>query len=557
MLTHIHVKNFAIIENLELEFKSGFTVFSGETGAGKSIAIDAIGLALGDRADSHTVGIHGLRAEIILHFDIEEHEMAKQWLLDHDLNYDNDCTLRRIITKEGRSRAYINGSTVPVQALRNIGRYLIQIHGQHEHQSLTQTDTQRTLLDIRAHCREINNDVAHAYNLFKKFKDELQQLQAKHETRNERIELLIYQVEELALVDAQTDEVEKLEQNMQRASNLELLATAINNTLELINGETRETSSAVTQLATQLSELQHLQSIDPSLKPACDLLDSACIQLAETASELRHYSDSLEHDPEQKLLTEQRLDTLYNLARKHGLPAYQLHTLLESLTQELTALKTIESKTANAEIELKNLEKSYFTKANKLTTTRKKGAKQLARQIVEVIQQLGMPHAKFEIILLPRKPGVLHPQGLEEIEFRVSANPGQSPAALAKVASGGELARISLAIQVVAAREGNTPTFIFDEVDAGVGGAVAESIGLYLHQLGSTHQVFCVTHLPQVASQGHSHLLIEKVWYENDTQTHITELNMDKRNEEIARMLGGKKITQQTRAHAKEMLEHK
>jgi len=553
MLTQLHIKNFAIIENLELELNSGFTVFSGETGAGKSIAIDAIGLALGDRADSHAVGTHGTRAEIILHFDISEHETAKQWLLNHDLDYENDCILRRTITKEGRSRAYINGSTVPVQELRNIGRHLIQIHGQHEHQSLTQTDTQRTLLDIRAHCDELNNDVAQAYDLFKKFRDKLQQLQVEHEARNGRIELLTYQIEELELVDAQADEVEKLEHYMQRASNLELLATAINNTLELINGETSE-CSAVTQLTTQLSELQHLQTIDPSLKPACDLLDSACIQLAETASELRHYSETLEHDPEQKLLTEQRLDTLYNLARKHGLPAYQMHTQLASLTQELTILQTIESKTAHAETELKNLEKDYFTKANILTNARKKGAKQLAKQIVKVIQQLGMPHAKFEIVLLPRKQGILHPQGQEQIEFRVSANPGQSPAALAKVASGGELARISLAIQVVAAREGNTATFIFDEVDAGVGGAIAESIGLHLHQLGSTHQVFCVTHLPQVASQGHSHLLIEKVWHKNDTQTHITELDKNERNEEIARMLGGKTITQQTRAHAKEML---
>ncbi|NOY74157.1 MAG: DNA repair protein RecN, partial [Gammaproteobacteria bacterium] len=201
------------------------------------------------------------------------------------------------------------------------------------------------------------------------------------------------------------------------------------------------------------------------------------------------------------------------------------------------------------------LGKIYFTQAKKLTTARKKGAKQLAQQIAEVLQQLGMPHARFEITLLTRKQGNPHPQGQEQIEFRVSANPGQAPAALAQVASGGELARISLAIQVVAAREGNTPTFIFDEVDAGVGGAVAESIGLHLHQLGNTHQVFCVTHLPQVASQGHSHFLIEKLWHEKETQTHIIELDRAERNEEIARMLGGKKITQQTRAHAKEMLE--
>ena len=553
MLTHIHIKNFAIIENLELELNRGFTVFSGETGAGKSIVIDAIGLALGDRADSHAIGLHGSRTEIILHFDIKGQQATKQWLIDHELHHDDDCILRRTLTKEGRSRAYINGSTVPLQELRNIGHHLIQIHGQHEHQSLTQSDAQRGLLDTRAKSTGLTNEVFRAYQTWKTFQDTLQELQQQQATRAARIELLNYQIQELELADLQANEIESLEQNLQRAANIEQLATTSNQTLEAINGDNRE-PSAVTQLSTQLRELQRLQSIDPALAPICDLLDSACIQLAETASELQHYNETLEHDPEQKLLTEQRLDTAYSLARKHGLPAYELHSLLPSLSAELQSLTSIETKTANAEFELQALQDSYSKSAKKLTTARKKGAKQLEQQIIEVIQQLGMPHARFEIALLPHKKMEMRPYGQEQIEFRVSANPGQPPAALAKVASGGELARISLAIQVVAAREGQTPTFIFDEVDTGVGGAIAESIGHHLHQLGSTHQVLCVTHLPQVASQGHAHFLIEKVWHDTDTQTHVTELDPEERNEEIARMLGGKTITAQTRAHAKEML---
>ncbi len=552
MLTQIHIKNFAIIDNLDLDFSTAFTVLTGETGAGKSIIVDALGLALGDRADSHVVRKGASRAEITITFDISGLGAAQRWLKERDMDTDNECMMRRVVTAEGRSRGYINGSSVPMQMLRGLGELLVDIHGQHEHQSLQKREVQRQLLDDFAGLTETTDRVNKIYDQWRALQTDLDGLKQTSTDRQERIELLQFQIGELEALGLEKKEARQLEEEHQRLVHAEKLLTAAMETISLLHEN--DNSAIVNALGRQLNQLVKLRDIDPAITPSCEILENALIQLDEATSELRQYTNQLEVDPQRIDWVEQRLSAIHTLSRKHRVDPGKLHALRSDLEAELITLSSTDKQLADIRDTLQRLKTTFFHAAEDLSIKRKEAASRLTKKIQRIIHQLGMPGGRFEIAFIPVEAGKLAPHGLEHIEFLVSANPGHPPAPLNKVASGGELSRISLAIQVVAANRGQIPTFVFDEIDSGVGGRTAETIGRQLRALGQTHQVLCVTHLAQVAALGHHHFTVTKQSRRNTTTIGIATLDGSARSDEIARMLGGVEITKQTRAHAKEML---
>ena len=554
MLTHIKINNFAIIDELELDFTTGFSVLTGETGAGKSIIVDALGLVLGDRADSQIIRNGQNRAEIAASFDISKLPQAQQWLKDQDLEIEPDeCIIRRVITQEGRSRAYINGSNSPAQQLRSLGSLLVEIHGQHEHQTLLSRDTQLHLLDDFSGTTETANQLAKIAIQWQHSHQALQELKASLHEKQTRSEYLHFQLNELNVLDLQPNEIQQLEEEHQRLSHSEKLLS----TTELcINALDDNEHSALSILHQHLSEIEKLCEIDNSLKEGFELLESASLQLSEGTKTLRHYVDSIELDPEKLQWVEQRISAIHDLSRKHHIDAEQLPSLQQELQQELDNLAFSDEHISQCEQQLEALKKEYQTLAAKLSKGRKQGAKKLGTAIEKIIHQLGLPNGKFDIQLSPIDDKELPRKGLERIDFLVSNNPGQAPGLLNKIASGGELSRISLAIQVIAANKSENMTFVFDEVDTGIGGGVAETVGQQLAALGDSHQVFCVTHLAQVAAQGHHHFQVAKTTDgKTTTTTNIQKLDESGRIDEVARMLGGIEITSQTRKHAKEMLK--
>ena len=554
MLTHIRISNFAIIDELELEFSSGFSVLTGETGAGKSIIVDALGLALGDRADSQVVRQGENRAEVALTFDICNLPNAQQWLKNQDLELEsNECIVRRVITKEGRSRAYINGSNTPLQQLRSLGNLLVEIHGQHEHQTLLSRDTQLHLLDSFSNTCSLVEQLTKVSKQWHKQHQALLETKASLHEKQTRSEYLQFQLNELSAIDIQPNEIPQLQEEHQRLTHAEMLLSTTERCLQAFD---ESDHSVINILHQHLNELEKLCHIDNSLKEGYELLESAALQVNEANKTLRHYLDRVELDPEKLQLVEQRISAIHDLSRKHNVAPEELLSLQNELQQELDKLAFSDEHIAAFERELADLEQSYHTLASKLSKGRKQGAKKLAKAIERVIHQLGLPNGHFEISLQAITDKLLPSKGLERVDFLVSTNPGQAPAQLNKVASGGELSRISLAIQVIAANKNENMTFVFDEVDTGIGGGVAETVGQQLASLGLNHQVFCVTHLAQVAALGHRHFNVSKTTDGKTTTTQISPLDDNQRIEEIARMLGGKKITQQTRGHATEMLRH-
>ncbi len=553
MLTHIKISNFAIIDTLDLDFAPAYTVLTGETGAGKSIIVDALGLALGERADSTMIRTGKDKAEITLDFDLSRLPLAQQWLAEHDLALDDndDCIIRRIITQEGRSKAYINGSRTPLNQLRQLGGLLVEIHGQHEHQSLLRRETQQQLLDdfagLTSTCAQLN-DIAQQWH---QQNQALQALKSSLHEKQTRSDYLQFQLQELNSLGLQADEYPQLEEEHRRLSHSETLLRTTQQSLAALD---EDDFSVTHTLHQHLNELEKLSHLDGELKEACELLNGASLQLGEGIKALHRYANNLEPEPERLQWLEQRISAAHDLSRKHRIPAEQLNELQRTLQQALDALSISDEHIAQHEQRLNTLHQQYQTLAHKLSRGRHQGAKKLAAAIEEIIQPLGLPHGKFDIHLVPVSDKQLPRNGLERSEFLVSTNPGQTPAPLSKVASGGELSRIGLAIQVIAANNTENMTFIFDEVDTGIGGGTAEVVGQQLAQLGQSHQVLCVTHLAQVAAQGHHHYNVTKTTDGESTTTTISPLGGKSRIEEIARMLGGVKITAQTRRHAEEML---
>ncbi len=553
MLTHIQLRNFAIVEQLALDFGHGFTVLTGETGAGKSILLDALGLALGDRAEAGVIRHGADRAEITVSFDLAALPEAAGWLREHELDADGECLIRRTVNRSGPSRAYINGQQCPVQSLRELGEMLVDLHGQHEHQSLLRRDAQRQLLDDYADHDALLGQVAETYRAWKARLAELDRLGGSADNREARLELLRYQVEELEALGLGEGELENLEQEHARLANAQrLLETGQGALLRLNDGDDATLSG---ELGHVLAELQGIERIDSTLGATTELLATALIQLREGASELRHYLDRIDLDPERLAEVEQRLETIHDLARKHHIAPENLAGLLPELQAELSGLEDADSRLAALQQEIDGLAARYAEQAGELGKSRRKAARKLAKAVTASMQELGMEGGRFDIDFDELALDKATAAGLERVEFQVSANPGQPLKPLTKVASGGELSRISLAILVITAQRARIPTLVFDEVDVGIGGRVAEIVGLQLRALATNRQVLSVTHLPQVAAQGHHHLQVSKDKGRDTTATHITPLSADQRVDEVARMLGGIEITPQTLSHAREMIE--
>lgn len=553
MLNHITIKNLAVVDFLELELNTGFSVLTGETGAGKSILIDALGLVLGDRAEAAAVRYGSDRADITAEFELNNLQIS-HWLADNELDDpDNpsECLIRRTINAKGRSRGFVNGQPVPLQLLRELGEKLVNIHGQNTHQALLKTDEQRLLLDNFAGCNALRKELNQCYQQWKKTSTDYEKLKQDTSERDAKLDLLRFQVQELSDFDLQENELPQLEDEHKRLSNASRLIETSQTAYYQLSEDENSISSRISYY---LNDLTTLGELDNQLNPIAEMLNNALIQIDEAGSELRHYIDSLELDPERLHWLDQRIAGIYDLARKHHIEVDELYAHTKTLNQELQQLENADFHLETLAKEVEASRKDYFILAKKLSKERQKASRLLAEQVMSHIHELGMEHCVFEIQLQATESEQPQLHGMEVIEFYVTTNPGQPLRPLSKVVSGGELSRISLAIQVVTAQFSEIPTLIFDEVDVGIGGGIAEMVGSKLRLLSSNSQVLCVTHQAQVASQAHCHYFVEKQTNGDTTKTHIRVLEEEPRVEEISRMLGGVKITEQTRSHAREML---
>lgn len=553
MLIHISVQNYAIVDHLDLELHDGMSVISGETGAGKSIMLDALSLTLGARSDSSVIRPGADKAEVLSSFDISHIPEAQQWLKQRDLNNEQQCILRRVITREGRSRGYINGTPSPLADLKALGELLIDIHSQHEHQSLLKTDTHRRLLDEYAGTTELTRAVQSLAQRWRTTEQQLEQLSANTEQQRAQRQLLTYQLEELETLALDENELEQLEQEHKSLSNSESLLDSCRHIIDSCSAN--ESNNVLSTLTGLLQRAQTLTGASPAFAEATELLTSAHIQIEEAVSGFNRFIDHFDADPQRQQWLEERLDAIYTLARKHRIQPEQLHDLQLQLRAELIALDADEACAEHLQQAAELLAKEYQTKAQTLSQQRKKAAKKLAAAVMQQLHTLGMPDGQFSVALQPLETTAPAAQGLENIEFLVSANPGQPLRGLARVASGGELSRISLAIQVVTAQTSRVPTLVFDEVDVGIGGPTAEIVGQLLRQLGESGQVLTVTHLAQVAAQGHQHLLVHKAHQAKSTHTAVKRLSHEERVEEVARMLGGIDLTDESLLHARKILD--
>lgn len=536
-----------------MEFSAGLTTITGETGAGKSLVLDALGLALGDRGDTDRIRNGAERAEVCASFAVDNASPATQWLADNDLDSAGDCLLRRILTRDGRSRGYINGQPATMTQLRTLGTLLIDIHHQHEHQSLLSKEHQRTLLDEFGGHQALLKQVGEDYKSWHQAQARLEEIEQRADETLARKDLLTFQAQELNELDLQTGEVEALEQEQSLLANADTILINSHQVLALCDGEAASELTVLPALSRASQLLGAMEQNSPALKEALLLFDSAYIQVEEALGELQTYIGQVEPDPARLQLVEDRLSTAYQLARKHKVKASQLPELCEQLSTELASLSADDNDADALTERVKALAASYQSKAKKLTGARKKAAKQFEQKINQQLQALAMTDASLQIALTPLANNYSQ-KGLESVELLISTNPGQDHRSLNKVASGGELSRVSLAIQVVAAHNSTIPVLVFDEVDVGIGGATAQTVGKLLRELGESGQVICISHLPQVASCAHHHLLATKLKSEKSNQSRLITLDKKARIEEIARMLGGEKITVKTRSHAEEML---
>jgi DNA repair protein RecN (Recombination protein N) len=552
MLVHLSIHNYAIVEHLDLELDRGMSVITGETGAGKSIMLDALGLTLGDRADSGVVRPGADKADILATFDVSDIPQASAWLKERDLETDGPCILRRLITAEGRSRAYINGTPCPQGDLKALGELLIDIHSQHEHQSLLKTDTHRRLLDEYAGATDLARQVQLAAQRWRQTRQELERLANSGDEQRARHQLLSYQLEELESLSLGENELERLEQEHTTLTNAESLLGICRQVVELCSES--DSGNALNALTASLNRLTSVNNSPDALNEATNLLSSAQIQVEEAVGEINRFLDRFEADPARLQQIEERLDTIYTLARKHRVHPNEVAALHQKLLDEIETLNANDEAVERLEHELGAYARHYQERARELSDLRHRAAPELAHAVEHEIQRLGMPGGRFNIELRESTDKELSPNGLEHVELLVSANPGQPLKALAKVASGGELSRISLAIQVITAQTSRVPTLVFDEVDVGIGGPTAEIVGQLLRRLGERGQVMTVTHLPQVAAQGHQHLFVHKVRDNDATRTAVSKLTKQERVEEVARMLGGIDLTKESLAHAKKMV---
>ena len=552
MLAYLYIRDFAIVRELSLAFEPGYTVLTGETGAGKSILIDALALVLGDRADSDVIRHGCQRADVSAGFALQPSHDASKWLKEHDLFDEPECVLRRVVEVEKPSRGFINGRPVPIQMLRELSDYLVDVHGQHEHQSLLRRDAQRQILDDYAGLEESVRRIEGHYHEMQSLRERLEALKQQTADREARVELLRYQVREFDALGLTADEIPALEEEHARLANGAELIEGVQTVTQIM--QENEEMSVSQQLARAIRQLESLGQYDARLGEIVALLNEAAIQIDEAGGRLRHYLDSLELDPARLQTVERRLSTVHDLARKHKVKPEELPAVHARLRTELSDVENLDTSLGQLQDKLKNARATYLKEAKDISRGRETAAKKFARVVTDEMQELGMPGGKFSVALAALPEGEAGAYGLERIEFLVSANPGLPARPLAKVASGGELSRICLALQVVLAGAGRIPTMIFDEVDVGIGGRVAEVVGRKLRALGQTRQVLCITHLAQVAAQGAQHVLVQKRNEGKVTLAEAMPLGDRERTLEIARMIGGVEISKQTLAHAKDML---
>jgi DNA repair protein RecN (Recombination protein N) len=553
MLHTISLRDFVIVDQLELDFASGFTVLTGETGAGKSILLDALSLVLGERADSSQIREGASRAEIsaLFRIDPEQIQYFNQWLEEQGFPIEDggeSLFLKRTIDGNGRSRAFINGSVATVTQLREAGDWLVDIHGQHAHQLLLKGGAQRELLDRHAGLLPLASEVAQTFKTLSESRRRLEQAENAGQDIERERERLEWQLEELTELSPVEGEWLSIQSEHTKLANG---AKIIGGCQEVIESLSEVDSSAEAILSRACGNISALAEHDPVLCNISEALNSAQIQLDEAIHGLNRYLQKIDLDPARLEIVEERMQALHGAARKYRTEVDELPTLLVDTQERLDAL------TASQNIEalrdkVKTEEAAYQKIAKQLSQKRSKAAAELGKLVTDAMQNLSMAGGQLEIALTPLNEGGSN--GLEQIEFLVAGHAGSTPRSLAKVASGGELARISLAISVITSKASFTPTLIFDEVDAGIGGAVAETVGKLLHQLGQSHQILCVTHLPQVAAQGNHHLKVSKSQSADKTVSQVQTLGRSERVEEVARMLGGATITDTTRRHARELL---
>ena len=551
MLKFLSIRDFVIVESLELDFSSGFTALTGETGAGKSILIDALSLALGERGDAGMVRSGCDKADIAAEFDIADLPLLQTWLREQELEGDEGvCLMRRTLDASGRSRGFINGSSATQQQMREAGEHLLDIHGQHAHQSLLRPDVQRDLLDTHAGLTKQADEVANSFKAWQGLHRRRTQLEQNAETVAAERELLAFQRRELETLNFSEDEWLSLQADHARLSHAASLLETAQFGVEVLS---ESDTACLAQLNSLVTRLRAGLEFDAGLQDTLTMLESSQNELQEAVYALRHYQEKLDADPQQLQMQERRIADVMEAARKYRVKPEQLPQAFESVVSRLDELGG-DADLAELAKQEATARETYQSAAKKLSTVRAKAAKKLSDDITTAMQTLAMQGGQFAVALLPLTEGGAH--GLESVELQVAANQGSPLRSMAKVASGGELSRISLAIQVAASSAASVPTLIFDEVDSGIGGRVAEIVGSLLKQLGKRHQVLCVTHLPQVAAQADHQWQVSKAVEAGVTLSHIQVLKGEQRVEEIARMLGGVKITETTRKHAAELLGH-
>ena len=552
MLTHLHIRDLAIVESLELEFTGGLTVLTGETGAGKSIVVDALTLVCGARATADLIRAGADKAEIAARFDIRQLPRALRALLEEQsIEAEDELLVRRVITADGRSRAYLNGQSAAIQQLREVVGGLLDVHGQHEFQSLVRSGAQRELLDRYGRLESLTDQVAGTHAIWLDLLNRQLAIESRLRDRDARLELLRFQVGELAALDLKPGEAAELLGEAARLGNRGRLLEGSRLAAQLLLEDEADTAQA--RIARAQSALKPLVAIEPALAQPLSLLEEASIRITEAARELSHYADGLDLDNTRQALVEKRLAAAEDVARKHRTTPGELPQLRQAMATELATLETAEQDVATLRKQQTEALQTYRELATRLSESRVATATTLGKEITARMQTLGMKGGQFQVEVAPHASVEPEPHGLDQIEFRVTANPGQPLRPLAKVASGGELARLSLAVQVACTAE-DRHCMVFDEVDAGIGGAIAEVVGRQLRELGARSQVLCVTHLAQVAAQGHHHLRVLKLTDGKTTRTTLTELTGQERVQEVARMLGGAQVTEKALAHAREML---
>ena len=551
MLTQIHIRDLATIEELQLSILPHCTMITGETGAGKSIFLEAIELALGARGSANMIRPGKERADISLCFDLTRFPTACEWLKEHDFYLDNkECIIRRSLSTDGRTRSYINGLPANQQSVRDLGELVFHLHGQYDQQVLLKSENQRDMLDRFGEHLNVAHAVREAAENCKAIERSLRELRERSAERVMRSDYLRFQLDELIALNLGDGEWQSLEVEHHKLSHADDLLKNVELALQQLSNDDR---SLISSLNAVRKALEPTQGLEKKSVDWLNAVDSALIQLNDLEAELSSYLESAEVDPERAQFVEQRVSQLFDLARKHKIKPEELFNYQLRLQAELDGLAASDDEIAKLTQQLLSSEAEYHQHAAKLSKCREKAAGVLAKTITKTIRSLSLPHAEFQIELEAESNG-FSPHGHEKVVFIIKTNPDQPMQPLAKVVSGGELSRLSLAAHLALAHVSSTPTLIFDEVDTGVGGATAEKIGKLLRELGDAYQVFCVTHSPQVAACGHQHLLVEKYFIEKTTHTRLRFLNAKEKSAEVARMLGGEKITAKTLAHAEELL---